>query len=880
MRDVVGALEGPSTSLGKQRSILMETGDICRCIAEAHAERHIPSPITRLCKHPGNVEFALYFDKMRIVSVERRNNETWINALQKVVSGVMKCPIRVRHLEHVKDIRGVGPEMQSLFMQYLDTFRPVPPTADELHLERAARHAGEVAQEATLERLRTERERKKRSREGIGANDAIYPFGPSRAILTEGKYMICDGAGWTGGSVGAPSNALNAGGHLCETVDNTLLTKRAKKAKGEPKAPWEPGYRTAAFAIGCTLHRLYLEGRKIVGIKELQDESEASGLSNQGIKNRGDAAGVQNMADPTARYRGGRGGGRRFEYNGWSCFDSSFIKAPRGHNVPLAMRWSNPVKIKLTDEGVEWCAEWHAVAHRRGDCACVAFERNAVDVAIDNGPKARWEREVLEPWKWEQEKGSAISAAPRRARAAARMEQRSDVGSTATTPIRTCVDERTSARRGVRTADEISSMPITELKHMLELAHIQIAGCSEKSELVELAFQHCASDTVPANPGGRRNDDGVIYIGESNNDNQKCGVGVADHALVPARDGTASRDLENVFLGHAPRLPPLLPGQRFGDVYDVVLVIDQRENMGGQTTRVEINRDVVTALCLQHDIRACVVQLEVGDATWVARRTDGACIGQVGDGEGCGDCHMMDAIVERKRLDDLSASIRDSRYPEQKYHLKSAGLREVSYLVEGDFRHMDRYECNEASGRAVKSATIQTEAHDGFEVIRTSDTHDTLQSYARMTKALADRYAHLSHDDSSEFLRVASTGPNRTAEQDVIVRDQGEPMPPTLREFNQRMKHARQRKRTVKNVWGSMLMQVSGLGVEIATAIIRRYPTPGHLRRAYDRCMPDSTAAADLLATLPSSKNRTVGNAVSRAIFTQLFGCVFIPAIK
>ena len=33
------------------------------------------------------------------------------------------------------------------------------------------------------------------------------------------------------------------------------------------------------------------------------------------------------------------------------------------------------------------------------------------------------------------------------------------------------------------------------------------------------------------------------------------------------------------------------------------------------------------------------------------------------------------------------------------------------------------------------------------------------------------------------------------------------------------MKHAKQQKLTVKNVWGSMLMQVSGLGVEIATAI-------------------------------------------------------------
>lgn len=858
----------------------METGDICRCIAEARAERHIPSPITRLCKHPGNAEFALYFDKMRIVSVKRRNNETWVNALQKVVSGVMNCPIRVRHLQHVKDIRGIGTEMQSLFMQYLDTFPPVPPTPDELHLERAARHAGEVAQEATLERLRTERERKKRSREAIGAKDAIDPFGPSRATLTEGKLMICDGAGWTGGSVGAPSNALNAGGHLCETVDDPLLAERAKKAKGEPKAPWEPGYRTAAFAIGCTLHRLYLEGRKIVGIKELQDESEASGLSNQGIKNRGDAAGVQNMADPTARYRGGRGGGRRFEYNGWSCFDSSFIKAPRGHNVPLAMRWANPVKIKLTDEGVEWCAEWHAVAHRRGDCACVAFERNAVDAAIDNGPKARWEREVLEPWKWERENGAAISAAPGRARAAARMEQCSDVESTAMKPIRARMDERTSTRRGVRTADEFSSMSITELKHMLELARIQIAGCSEKSELVELAFQHCASAAALANPGERRSDDEVICIEDSDNDYQKGCERVADHALVRAQARTPSSDLENVLLGHAPRLPTLLPGQRFGDVYDVVLVVDQRENMGGRTSRVKINRDVVTALCLQHDIRACVMHMEIGDATWVARKKDGARVGMLDAGDGCGDCQMLDAIVERKRLDDLSTSIRDSRYPEQKYHLKSLGLRGVSYLVEGDFRHMDRFDRNEASGRAVKSATVQTEAQDGFEVIRTFDTHDTLQLYARMTRALADMYAHLTRDDSSEVLCDVSTCPNQAADWDFVVKEEVVLMPPTLREFNQRMKHAKQQKLTVKNVWGSMLMQVSGLGVEIATAIIKRYPTPGHLRRAYVRCMPDSTAAEDLLATLPSSKSRTVGNAVSRAIFTQLFGFVFTPAIK
>jgi hypothetical protein len=45
-------------------------------------------------------------------------------------------------------------------------------------------------------------------------------------------------------------------------------------------------------------------------------------------------------------------------------------------------------------------------------------------------------------------------------------------------------------------------------------------------------------------------------------------------------------------------------------VYDVVLVVDQRENLrGGRTARMEINREVITSLCTQHDIRAAVAQM-------------------------------------------------------------------------------------------------------------------------------------------------------------------------------------------------------------------------------------------------------------------------------
>ena len=43
---------------------------------------------------------------------------------------------------------------------------------------------------------------------------------------------------------------------------------------------------------------------------------------------------------------------------------------------------------------------------------------------------------------------------------------------------------------------------------------------------------------------------------------------------------------------------------------------------------------------------------------------------------------VLPYVVERKRLDDLASSIRDSRYREQKFRLKRCGLPHVIYLAE------------------------------------------------------------------------------------------------------------------------------------------------------------------------------------------------------
>lgn len=44
---------------------------------------------------------------------------------------------------------------------------------------------------------------------------------------------------------------------------------------------------------------------------------------------------------------------------------------------------------------------------------------------------------------------------------------------------------------------------------------------------------------------------------------------------------------------------------------------------------------------------------------------------------------VLDFVIERKKADDLSASIIDGRYKDQKYRLKNCGAANIIYLYEG-----------------------------------------------------------------------------------------------------------------------------------------------------------------------------------------------------
>lgn len=124
---------------------------------------------------------------------------------------------------------------------------------------------------------------------------------------------------------------------------------------------------------------------------------------------------------------------------------------------------------------------------------------------------------------------------------------------------------------------------------------------------------------------------------------------------------------------------------------------------------------------LKHEYRS----LKVGDFTWIARDKDSK------DHE-----LVLPYIIERKRMDDFGASIKDGRFHEQKFRLRKCGLYNVIYLIEN-------YGSNKHVGlpfQSLMQAIANTRVQDQFKVHVTDSLNNSARFLAMMTKRLTIEY--------------------------------------------------------------------------------------------------------------------------------------------
>ncbi|KAJ3687939.1 hypothetical protein LUZ61_017103 [Rhynchospora tenuis] len=285
---------------------------------------------------------------------------------------------------------------------------------------------------------------------------------------------------------------------------------------------------------------------------------------------------------------------------------------------------------------------------------------------------------------------------------------------------------------------------------------------------------------------------------------------------------TSKKDLTDGDIVNTLAMPPSQPGERFPETYDVILILDERENFGSRF------RKVVDAISSQFKVHVEVRRLPVGDGLWIARHKQ------------IKKEYVLDFIVERKNVDDLRESIRDNRYRDQKLRLQRCGLKKLIYLVEGDPNLIE-------AADSIKTACFTTEILEGFDVQRTTGFADTVRKYGHLTKSIIEYYSANFSGNGNNFSRS----------------DSG--VCPSFGEFVRRCQDLE--KMTVTDVFALQLMQVPQVTEEAALAVVEVYPTVLSLAKAYSLLEGDVLSQEEML----KNKCKAVGASASRNIFKLIW---------
>ena len=275
--------------------------------------------------------------------------------------------------------------------------------------------------------------------------------------------------------------------------------------------------------------------------------------------------------------------------------------------------------------------------------------------------------------------------------------------------------------------------------------------------------------------------------------------------------------------------------------FTVHLVLDNRE------VKTQRDRDFIEQRLDHCGIALDARMLDVGDAVWVARCSDGTEI-------------VLDYIVERKRLDDLVGSIKDGRFKEQKYRLSRCGCRNVIYIVEEYALSSDFF------NDAIRTSLAGAQVNDGCFVKRVKNLQATVDYLIAVTKKLQRRYAERDLYVVPERYVDSRSFSDRLASLSAL--HVGKELRITYGSFAGISK-----KRGVQSaaqVWSKQLLCIRGLSVDKALEVCKHYPLPMALLKAY-RDLPDDAAREALLSDKCTAFGRkAIGKALSKKVYALL----------
>ena len=159
-------------------------------------------------------------------------------------------------------------------------------------------------------------------------------------------------------------------------------------------------------------------------------------------------------------------------------------------------------------------------------------------------------------------------------------------------------------------------------------------------------------------------------------------------------------------------------------IENIYLIVDLREKgAGNENFKVEILNKCSYQIPIEEK------NLSLGDFTWIYKdQLDG-------------EEYMIDFIIERKTLNDLSSSILDGRYNEQKYRLKNSQYKNTYYLFEGT--ELNTYNNSNISKDSINTAINNTLNIHNIKFFRTLSTKDTVNKLIELDMNIRKNFTFL-----------------------------------------------------------------------------------------------------------------------------------------
>lgn len=282
--------------------------------------------------------------------------------------------------------------------------------------------------------------------------------------------------------------------------------------------------------------------------------------------------------------------------------------------------------------------------------------------------------------------------------------------------------------------------------------------------------------------------------------------------------------------------------------FDIVLCVDNCEFYGSST-----NDKIILPELIKNGVKCNLRKLHVGDFLWIAQERVFSTHGPTKPRE-----LVLNHIVERKRMDDLSKSITDGRFREQKFRLKQCGLKYPIYLIE-QYGSAQHYSVSEDK---LKQAITNTQVIDGFGVKFTQDCKESIAYLTVMSRYLESFYSTKTLHGTREMMK------NQPTESSFDLEKTSE----TLYIFEDFNKSAIKSKvLTVREMFAKQLTQLPNMSSSKALAVVEKWPTPARFYAAYES-MSTKISKEQMLSSLKFGKaQRSLGPVLSNKVYQYYF---------